>query len=133
MTTGLPLALSHGARVAASRGDAEGAKTRLRDALEESIQHDDWTYLTVSLDLAVDIFSYLGEARAAAVVAGAVENTLAPLRFPYVASRGPGLAVRIANLARAREALGDGLYEEARAEGVAMSRQDALAFALRHL
>jgi hypothetical protein len=41
--------------------------------------------------------------------------------------------VRTANLARARETLGDSLYEQARAEGVAMSRQDALAFTLQHL
>jgi predicted ATPase/class 3 adenylate cyclase len=133
VTTGLALALSHGARVAASLGDAEGAKSRLRDALEESNQHDDWTYLTVSLDLAVDAFCYLGDAHAAAVLAGAVETTLAPLRFPYVACRGPGLAVRTGNLEQVRETLGDDWYEEARAEGVAMSRQDALAFTLQHL
>jgi hypothetical protein len=29
--------------------------------------------------------------------------------------------------------MGDSLYQQARAEGAAMSRQDALAFALRHL
>jgi hypothetical protein len=133
VTTGLALALSHGGRVAASVGDGEGAKARLRDALEESIQHDDWTYLTVSLDLAVDAFCYLGEAPAAAVLAGAVETTFAPMRFPYIATRGPGLAVRTANLARARETLGDDVYEQARAEGIAMSRQEALAFTIQHL
>jgi hypothetical protein len=41
--------------------------------------------------------------------------------------------MRIANLARVRQELGDRIYEQARAEGVAMSRQDALAFALQHL
>jgi predicted ATPase/class 3 adenylate cyclase len=132
-TPALAPALSHGAPVAASLGHADGAKTRLREALEESIRDDDWAYLTVSLDAAVDTFWYLGEARAAAVLSGAVETTLAPMRFPPIASRGPGLAVRTANLARARETLGDTGYEEARAEGAAMSRQDALAFALRHL
>ena len=89
--------------------------------------------LAIGLDAAVDIFSYRGEARAAAVLAGAVETTLAPLRFPDFASRGPGLAVRTANLARTREALGDSCYQQARAEGVAMSREDALAFTLQHL
>jgi hypothetical protein len=132
-TMNLPSALSHGARVAASLGDAEGAKTRLRDALEESIRDDSWAHITVSLDSAVDIFWYLGDARATVVLAGAVDTTMASLRWPYVASRGPGLAVRTANLARAREALGDSLYKQARAEGVAMSRQEALAFTLRHL
>jgi ATP/maltotriose-dependent transcriptional regulator MalT len=132
-TMTLAAALSHGARVAASQGDTEGAKTRLKEALQTSIRDDDWSTLTHSLDVAVDTFCYLGEARAAAVLAGAVENALASLRWPYVASRGPGLAVRIANLATARETLGDSLYEQARAEGVAMSRQDALAFTLRHL
>jgi predicted ATPase/class 3 adenylate cyclase len=132
-TATLPGALSQGARVAASLGDADGAKTRLRESLEESIRDDDWTVLAWSLDLAVDIFCYRGEARAAAVLCGVVETTLARLRWPYVSSRGPGLAVRIANLARARETLGDTRYEEARAEGAAMSREDALAFALRHL
>jgi hypothetical protein len=58
---------------------------------------------------------------------------LAPLRFPDIASRGPGLALRTANLARARQELGESPYEQARAEGVAMSRQDALAFTRRHL
>jgi ATP/maltotriose-dependent transcriptional regulator MalT len=132
-TNTLPVALSFGARVAASQGEADGAKTRLREALDESIRDDDWMFLTLILDAAVDTFCYLGDARAAAVLAGAVETTLAPLRFPYHASRGPGLAARTANLARARETLGDSLYEQARAEGVAMSRQDALAFALQHL
>jgi hypothetical protein len=119
--------------VAAALGDAEGAKARLKDALEEALRNDDWAILATSLDSAVDIFSYRGEARAAAVLAGAVETTLAPLRFPYTSSRGPGLAVRTANLARAQQRLGDRRYEQARAEGAAMSRQDALAFALQHL
>jgi predicted ATPase/class 3 adenylate cyclase len=132
-TSALAAALSVAAQVAASQGDAEGAKTRLRDALEESIRDDDWTLTTVSLDIAIDTFWYLGEARAAAVLAGAVQTILAPQRWPYVAIRGPGLAVRTANLAQARETLGDTCYEQAWAEGVTMSRQDALAFALQHL
>jgi predicted ATPase len=102
-TSALAPALSLGARAAASQGDADGAKTRLKEALRESMRHDDWSMLTNSLDCAVDTFWYLGEARAAAILSGAVETTLAPLRWPYVASRGPGLAVRTANLARARE------------------------------
>jgi tetratricopeptide (TPR) repeat protein len=132
-TRSRPAALSHGARAAASLGDATGAKSRLKEALEESIRDDDWTFIAVSLDSAVDIFCYLGEARVAAVLAGAVETTLAPLRRPYIATRGPGLAVRTANLARARETLGDASFEQAHAEGVAMSREDALAFTLGHL
>jgi predicted ATPase len=132
-TNTLAVALSFGGRVAASQGDADGAKARLREALDESSRDDDWMFLTLSLDAAVDTFCYLGDARAAAVLAGAVETALSPLRFPYVASRGPGLAVRTANLARARETLGEELYEQARAEGAAMSRHDVLAFALRHL
>jgi ATP/maltotriose-dependent transcriptional regulator MalT len=132
-TVVLALALFHAARVAALLGDADGATTRLREALEESIRGDDWSFLTNGLDAAVDIFCYLGEERTAVVLAGAVETSLAPLRWPYVACRGPGLAVRTANLARARETLGDTLYEQARAEGAAMSREDALAFTLKHL
>jgi hypothetical protein len=129
----LPSALFHGAWAASSLGDADGARARLRDALKECVRNDDWAIITQSLDAAVDIFWYRGEARAAAVLAGSVETTLAPLRFPYISSLGPGLAVRTANLARARETLGDSCFEQARAEGVAMSREDALAFALRHL
>jgi hypothetical protein len=132
-TIALPSALTYAARAAAALGDADGARARLGDALEESLRNDDWTFITLSLDAAVDVFSYRGEARAAAVLAGAVETTLAPLRFPYMSGRGPGLAVRTANLARAREELGDSCYEQARAEGVAMSREDALAFTLQHL
>jgi tetratricopeptide (TPR) repeat protein len=129
----LPQALCHAAQAAAALGDHAGAKARLKEALEVSLRDEEWTILTESLDAAVDIFSYRGEARAAAVLAGAVETPLAPLRVPDAAGRGAGLAVRIANLARVRQELGDGLYEQARAEGVAMSRQDALAFALLHL
>jgi hypothetical protein len=132
-TNALALALSLGARAAASQGETEGAKTRLKEAFEESMRDDDWSFLTLSLDVAVDIFWYLGESRAAAVLAGAIDTTLASLRWPYVASRGSGLAVRTANLAQAREALGDIAYEQARAEGAAMSRQDALAFVLHYL
>jgi hypothetical protein len=104
--------LSLGARAAASEGDADGAIARLRESLEESIRRDDWTLVTYSLDLAVDIFCYLGEARPAVVLAGAVETTLASLRSPYVACCGPDLAVRTANLARAQESLGDDLYQQ---------------------
>jgi hypothetical protein len=129
----LPQALCHAAQAAAILGDHEGAKVRLKDALEVSLRDEEWTILTESLDAAVDIFWYREEARAAAVLAGAVETTLAPLRVPDVAGRGPGLAVRAANLARAKQELGHGLYEQARGEGGAMSRQDALAFAFEHL
>jgi hypothetical protein len=129
----LPSALLHGAWAAASLGDADGARARLRNALEECVRNDDWAIITQSLDAAVDIFWYWGEARAAAVLTGAVETSLAPLRYPHIASRGPGLAVRTANLARARETLGDSCYQQARADGVAMSREDALAFTLQHL
>jgi ATP/maltotriose-dependent transcriptional regulator MalT len=132
-TLPLAVALSYGAQVATALGDADGACARLKDALEQSLRNDDWTILTQSLDAAVDIFSYRGEARAAAVLAGAVETPLAPLRFPYTSSRGHGLAVRTANLARAQEKLGDSCYRQARAEGAAMSRQDVVAFALQHL
>jgi hypothetical protein len=128
-----PSALSVAAGIAASQGDAEGAITRLRDALEESVRAENWQMITTGLEVAVDIFCYVGQARAATILAGAVETTLAPLRNPYHASRGPGLAVRTSNLGRARETLGDSVYEQARAEGVAMSRQDALAFVLQRL
>jgi tetratricopeptide (TPR) repeat protein len=133
VTAVLPAALAHGARVAASQGDAEGAITRLKEALEESIRDESWGLITVGLDCAIDTFCCLGDVWAAAVLAGAIDTTLAPLRSPYIATRGPGLAVRTANLSQARETLGGSLYEQARAEGVAMSRQDALAFALQHL
>jgi predicted ATPase len=132
-TLTLATALCHAAQAAAALGDADGARGRLKDALEECLRNDDWFVLTIGLDVAVDIFSYRGDARSAAVLAGAVETTLAPLRIPYVASRGPGLALRTTNLVRAREKLGDSGYQQARAEGVAMSRQDALAFTLQHL
>jgi predicted ATPase len=132
-TAALPTALFFGAWAAAALGDADGASVRLKDALEAAVRDDDWAKITWSLDIAVDIFSYRGEARAAVVLAGAVETTLAPLRRVDISSRGPGLTVRTANLARARQELGDSLYEQARADGIAMSRQDALAFTLRHL
>jgi predicted ATPase len=132
-TLPLATALSTGARLAASLGDPDGATARLKDALEECVRNDDFSLIAQSLDVAVDIFSYRGETQAAAVLVGAVETSLAPLLHPYIASRGPGLAVRTANLARARHQLGDSLYEQARAAGVAMSPQDALAFALQHL
>ena len=84
-------ALALGARVAASQGDADGAKTRLKDALQESIRDGDWPSVTNSLDAAVATFCYLGETEPAVVLAGAIDSTLAPLRWPYIASRGPGL------------------------------------------
>jgi predicted ATPase len=132
-TNSLPPTLSMGALVAASLGDVDGARGRLSQALEESVRDDDWTQITWSLEAAVDIFFYGGEALAAAALAGAVETALAQLRWPYIASRGPGLAVRTANLARVRAALGDIRYQEARAEGAAMTPNDALAFVLQHL
>jgi hypothetical protein len=133
-TAVVPQALCYGAQVAAALGDADGARARLKDAIEESLRNDDWVSLTQSLDVAVDIFSYRGDARAAAVLAGAVESTLTTVlhRFPDFSRRGPALAARTANLAQARHELGD-LYQQAFDDGVAMSREDALAFALQHL
>jgi predicted ATPase/class 3 adenylate cyclase len=133
VTASVPLVLFLGAWLAASEGDTEGGRTRLKEGLDKSRRDGDWAYLTRGLDAAVDIFCYLGEPRAAAVLTGVVEITLAQLRLPYLASRGPGLAVRTANLGRVREALGDSRYEEARAEGAAMSREEALAFVLQRL
>jgi tetratricopeptide (TPR) repeat protein len=118
---------------AASQGHADLARSRLREGLEEAIRDDSWTQITAGLDTAVDTFWYLGEPRVAAVLAGTIETTLAPLRWPYIASRGPGLPARIANLTAMKETLGDTTYEQAHAEGAAMSRQDAVAYALRHL
>jgi hypothetical protein len=129
----VPQALCYGAQAAAALGDADGARARLKSALEEALRDDDWAILTVCLDAAVDIFTYRGEARAAAVLVGAVETTLAPQPFPDISRRGPALVKRTANLNRARQELGDSSYEEARAEGVAMSRESALAFGLQHL
>jgi hypothetical protein len=67
-----------GSQVAAWQGDAVGARARLKDSLEESIRHGDWSQLTASLDTSGDTFCHPGQARAAAVLAGAVETTLAP-------------------------------------------------------
>jgi predicted ATPase len=123
----------YGAQLAAALGDTEGARVRLKEALDQALRDDEGAVFVRSLDVAVDVFSYRGDAWAAAVLAGVVETSLAPHRWPDVASRGPALALRSANLARARQELGDSRYAQARAEGAAMSRQDALAFALRHL
>jgi hypothetical protein len=41
--------------------------------------------------------------------------------------------VRTANLAKVRETLGDASYEQARSEGIAMSRQDVLDLVLQRL
>jgi hypothetical protein len=132
-TNTIPSVLSHGARVAASQGDANGARTRLKEALEESSRDDEWSFPAVSLDNAVDVFCCLGDPWTAVVLGGAVETSFAPLRWPYIASRGPDLVVRTTNLARARETLGDTQYERARAQGAAMTREAAVAFALQQL
>jgi predicted ATPase/class 3 adenylate cyclase len=127
------LSLSFGARIAASRGDGQGARVRLEQALEESRRDDDWNTLAGSLDAAVDTFYCLDDLQAAATLAGALDAAFAPLRWPYISSTGPGLAVRTANLERTRQTLGPALYEEAWAKGASMSWQDALAFALDRL
>jgi ATP/maltotriose-dependent transcriptional regulator MalT len=132
-TAVLIAARCYGAQIAAALGDADGARARLKDVLQEALRDDGEAILTQSLDVAVDIFSYRGEAWTAAVLAGAVQTNLAPERWPDFSCRGPALGLRTANLARARQELGDSRYEEARAEGAVMSRQDVLALALRSL
>jgi hypothetical protein len=87
----------------------------------------------MSLDVAVDVFSCRGEARSAAVLAAAVETALAPQRFPDFSYRRPALAVRTAILARALKNWETASMRRLAPEGVAMSRGDALAFALHHL
>ena len=127
------LSLAFGARIAASRGDPEGAKTKLKQALEESVRDDDWNSLAGDLDAAVDTFYYLDDLKAAVVLEGVLETALATQRWPYASATGPGLAVRTANLEHARANLGNDLYEQTHAEGAAMSRHDAVAFALQRL
>jgi hypothetical protein len=131
----MPQALCYAAQTAAAQGDADGARARLKETMEMSLRNDDWFSLTQSLDVAVNVFSYRGNAQAAAVLSGAVETTLATLlqSSPDFSRRGHALAARTANLDRARQELGDSRYEQARAEGTAMSQEGALAFALQHL
>jgi hypothetical protein len=126
----VPIALAFGARIAAAQGDAAGAKARLRQGLEVCIRDDAWVYMTGCLDSGVDTLCYLGAVREATGLAGAVETTFAPMRFPHVGSAGRALEVRTENLTRARRALGDAQYEEAYAEGAAMSREQTVAFVL---
>jgi hypothetical protein len=126
-----PIALAFGARIAAALGDAEGAKARLRQGLEACIRDDAWIYITGCLDSAVDTLCHLGATHEAAVLAGAVDTTFAPMRFPHTGSEGRALEVRTENLARVRGELGDAGYEQAYAEGAAMSREQTLAFVLR--
>jgi predicted ATPase len=132
-STVFALSLSFGARIAASRGDADGASVRLKQALWESARDDAWNTLSGSLDAAVDTFFYLDDLQAAATLAGAFDTAFAPLRWPYISIAGPGLTVRTANLERTRQTLGQALYDEAWAKGASMSWQDALAFALDRL
>jgi hypothetical protein len=86
------------ARLAVSQGNADVARSWLTDAVEKAIRDDSWALVATGLDTAVDTFWYLGEARATAILAGAVETTLARLRWPYVASRGLSVRVRNDNL-----------------------------------
>jgi predicted ATPase/class 3 adenylate cyclase len=125
-----PIAWAFGARIAAAQGDTEGAKARLRQGLEACIRDDAWIYITGCLDSGVDTLCYLGASREAAVLAGAVDTTFAAIRFPHVGSTGRALAARTENLARARRALGDPRYEQAYAEGAAMSREQTVALVL---
>ena len=102
----------------------------MRRALELSARDDDWMYLTNHIDIAIDVLVDLGEERAAAVLTGAIETTFAATRFPSIANEGPSLAVRTANVARARAILGDAAYEEAYAKGAKMSKEQALSFVM---
>jgi len=129
----VPLALSFAARIAASQGDPDGARARLREAMALCTRDDDWYFMTGCLDAAVDMFCSLGEEEAAAVLAGAVETAFAAIRFPYIANAGPGLAARTANLAGARAALGDERYAQAYDKGATMSRHEAVPFVLDRL
>jgi predicted ATPase/class 3 adenylate cyclase len=125
-----PNALMFGARIAAARGDANGAKARLRQAIAFSVRDDDWLFIVGCLDAGVDLFCDIGDPWHAAVLSGAVETSLASMRFPSIGSAGRELGIRTANLARARAELGAERYEEAYAKGASMSREQALALTL---
>jgi hypothetical protein len=125
-----PLVWAFGARIAAAQGDVEGAKARLRQGLEVCVRDDAWIYITACLDSGVDTLCHLGASREAAVLAGAVDTAFAPIRFPHVGSAGRALEVRTENLTRVRGALGDAQYEQAYAEGAAMSREQTVALVL---
>ena len=112
---------------AVARGDAAGARRTLRECLEEMREINDAMWLALALEGLAGVAALEGRARRALVLAGAAEasrEAIGHALWPVFERQVGGW------LAPARAALAPGLAEAAWSEGLAMSFDQAVDYAL---
>ena len=124
----LGFALSRRSVLRAEAGDAAGAGRDAREAVKHGHERGDRPMLTSALECSVAVLQVVGREEAAAVLAGALgagvtTGVARPLTGGLVADLGVA-----ESLQRAREALGDEMYERAVAQGATMTLDETVAY-----
>jgi predicted ATPase/class 3 adenylate cyclase len=124
----LGFALSRRSVLRAEAGDAAGARRDAREAVKQGHERGDRPMLTSALEGSVAVLQALGRDEAAAVLAGAIgagvtTGVARPLTGGLVADLGVAESVQ-----RARDALGEEVYDRALAQGAAMTLDETIAY-----
>jgi tetratricopeptide (TPR) repeat protein len=129
------LSISHAlynlGHVAQARGDNELAARMFAEGVELSEEMGDRSYLVYFLEGLAVVAGVRGEAQRSARLFGAVERLLRTIGAPVYDSYNPNRIVYERTKAAVRSRLGESAFEEARAEGQAMTSEKAVAYALK--
>ena len=124
------VALYNLAQLALARGDPAAAAAPLEEGVRLSGQTKDRANLAHFLGAMSAADAFRGEAERSAVLLGAAERSLEEVGAPVYNFYAPDPSVMESALAKARAALGDLAFEEARTRGREMTFEGAIAYAL---
>jgi non-specific serine/threonine protein kinase len=124
------IALYKSAQTALARGDREKAARMLEEGIEWSKQTRDRSNLVYFLEALAAVTAFGGEAERSAVLIGAAEALLEEVGARVHKYYVPDPSLQERAVVEAYAALGDAAFEEARAQGQAMTFEQAVAYAL---
>jgi len=118
-------------QVAQARGDHELAARMFEEGVELSEEMGDRSYLGYFLEGLAVVAGVRGEAECSARLFGAVERLLRTVGAPIFDSYNPNRFLYEHTKAAVRSKLCESAFEKARAEGQAMTLEQAVAYALK--
>ena len=128
--TGSFIALYNLAQVTLSGGDHDGAATLFEEGVTLSEQVGDWANLAYCLEGLAVVASARGQMERCACLIGAAEGLHEAVGVPVYVYYEPYRSLYEHTVATVRSRLGEEGFEEARAEGRAMTFEQAVAYAL---
>jgi predicted ATPase len=129
---GINDALYHLAQIAQARGDHYLAARRLEEAVTLSGEMGDQANLGYFLEGLAVVAGVRGEAERSARLFGAAEGMLRAVEAPVYDVYGPNRSFYEQTISATRSRLGESAFEEARAEGRAMTFDQTVEYALQN-